>query len=74
MLVFPVWSVPGETLVCSTVFIIDDYILENTEEFDVFLVSNDTSAVLNVEMSQTVVLIMEDNQDSECIVNELIHL
>ena len=64
--VFPASSIPGVTFMCSTVFIIDDNILENTEEVYIFLVSNETSVVLDNEMSQTIVRIMEDNHDSEC--------
>ncbi|KAL5516874.1 hypothetical protein EMCRGX_G002306 [Ephydatia muelleri] len=62
--VFPASSIPGVTFMCSTVFIIDDNILENTEEVNIFLVSNETSVVLDNEMSQTIVRIMEDNHDS----------
>ncbi|KAL5516904.1 hypothetical protein EMCRGX_G002348 [Ephydatia muelleri] len=64
VLEFPASSTPGVTFLCSTVFIIDDYILENTEEVNIFLVSNVTSVVLDNEMSQTIVRILEDNHDS----------
>ena len=66
-LVFSVWSVPGVTLMCSTVSIIDDNILENTEVFEVFLVSNNTSVVLDAQRRLTIVQIVEDGNDSECI-------
>ena len=65
VLVFPVGSIPGVTLMCTTVSIIDDYILENVEEFEVFLVSNDTSVVLDVQRNRTIVQIVEDGSDSE---------
>ena len=52
---------------CSTVSIIDDNILENTEVFEVFLVSNDTSVVLDAQRRLTIVQIVEDDNDSECI-------
>lgn len=55
---------------CSTVFIIDDYVLENMEEFIVSLVSNETSIAIDASLSQTIVWILEDNLDSEYCYNE----
>lgn len=65
MLTFPAWSTPGKALICSTVVVINDNVLENMEEFLVYLSSDDISAAVDEEMSETIVYIKEDRLDSE---------
>ena len=64
-LAFSALSTPGNAIVCSTLSIIDDNVLENTEMFYTSLTSNDSSAVIRMLYSETIITIMEDNTDSE---------
>ena len=64
-LTFLAWSIPGKAIVCSTVSIMDDDMVGDTEEFHVFLTSNDTRVIINEKQSETIIYIMEDSDDSE---------
>lgn len=64
-LTFSAWSTPGKAIMCSTVLIIDDNIVGNTEEFHIYLTSNDSRVIINEKERETIVYIMEDIHDSK---------
>ena len=58
----PVGSTVG-TLVCTTLFVTNDNILEDTEQLSIYLSSNDIAAIIPHGMSSYTIL--EDPYDSE---------
>ena len=63
-IVIPVGSTNG-TLVCTTLFVTNDNILEDTEKLSIYLSSNDSAASIPDGIAIASLTILEDPHDRE---------